>query len=236
MLRSRRLQPPLRIPLKTLIVDDHPLFSEGLRLLLSASTPIEDIVCCEDGAEALGLATTSPFDLVLLDWNLGSSEGGEGLVSDLKAVLPQARIVIVSGESNPSLIRRAIESGAVGFVPKESSSALLIDALTLTAHGGIYLPLAVLAADPPAPPAVAAPAPAARGALRSIAETFPQLTPRHVDVLSCLVRGMANKQIARALDISDGTVKQHLNTIFRELGVLNRTETVYLLARSGVAF
>lgn len=227
--------------MKTLIVDDHPLFSEGLRLLLSASTPIEDIVCCEDGAEALDLAARDAFDLVLLDWNLGASAGGEALVSELKAVLPQARIVIVSGESNPSLIRRAIESGAVGFVPKESSSALLIDALTLTAHGGIYLPLAVLSADPPAPVAHLPPPPAAapangRGALRSIAEAFPQLTPRHVDVLSCLVRGMANKQIARVLDISDGTVKQHLNTIFRELGVLNRTETVYLLARSGVAF
>lgn len=225
--------------MKTLIVDDHPLFSEGLRLLLSASTPIEDIACCEDAAEALGLATESPFDLVLLDWNLGSDEGGAPLIGDLKALLPQARIVIVSGESNPSLIRRAIEAGAVGFVPKESSSALLIDALTLTAHGGIYLPLAVLSADPPAAPAPAttpAPATSARGALRSIAEAFPQLTPRHVDVLSCLVRGMANKQIARVLDISDGTVKQHLNTIFRELGVLNRTETVYLLARSGVAF
>ena len=65
---------------------------------------------------------------------------------------------------------------------------------------------------------------------------FPQLTPRHVEVLACLMRGMPNKQIARELDISDGTVKQHLNTVFRELDVQHRTEAVYLLAKGGVRF
>jgi two-component system, NarL family, nitrate/nitrite response regulator NarL len=218
---------------RTLIVDDHPLFSDGLRLLLIASTLIDDIVCCEEGAEGLRLATESPFDLVLLDWNLGCGLSGAALVRDLKAVLPHARVVVVSGESSATLVKLAIESGAVGFVPKESSPTLLIDALTITAHGGIYLPLAVLAADPQGGRPAAA---SSSRELRSIGQAFPELTPRHVDVLSRVVRGLPNKQIARELDITDGTVKQHLNAIFREIGVQNRTEAVYLLSKRGVRF
>jgi DNA-binding NarL/FixJ family response regulator len=222
---------------RTLIVDDHPLFSDGLRLLLMASTSIAEIVCARSGTEALALAAQAPFDLVLLDWNLGSAPTGAALVQDFKAALPRARVVIVSGESSAALVRLAIESGAVGFVPKESSSALLIDALSITAHGGIYLPPAVLAAAAAGRPAGApSPAPAVHPGLLSIEEMFPQLTPRHVEVLACLMRGMPNKQIARELDISDGTVKQHLNTVFRELDVQNRTEAVYLLAKGGVRF
>jgi two-component system, NarL family, nitrate/nitrite response regulator NarL len=225
---------------RTLIVDDHPLFSEGLRLLLSGSTTIEDIDCCESGADALRLATENPFELVLLDWNLGDAPSGAPLVQQLKEALPLARVVVVSGESSASLVKLAIESGAVGFVPKESSSALLIDALTMTAHGGIYLPVAVLATDDGAKPRGANHFGESRATgdarLRSIGDAFPNLTARHKDILSRLIRGLPNKQIAREFDISDGTVKQHLNAIFRELGVQNRTEAVYLLAKSGVRF
>lgn len=221
--------------MRTLIVDDHPLFSDGLRLLLMASTTITDIACCASGREALDLASHTPFELVLLDWNLGSAPTGAELVQEFKLSLPRARVVIVSGESSAALVKLAIESGAVGFVPKESSSALLIDALAITAHGGIYLPLAVLAAGELRSTGAAAPA-AARTTLRSIGEVFPELSARHIDVLNCLMRGMPNKQIARELDISDGTVKQHLNAVFRELAVQNRTEAVYLLAKSGVRF
>jgi two-component system nitrate/nitrite response regulator NarL len=226
------------VRVRTLIVDDHPLFSDGLRLLLMASTSIAEIVCAHSGTDALAHAAQSPFDLVLLDWNLGSAPTGAVLVQEFKAALPRARVVIVSGESSAALVKLAIESGAVGFVPKESSSALLIDALSITAHGGIYLPPAVLGAGADVRPATAVPAasPVARPGLLSIEDMFPQLTPRHVEVLGCLMRGMPNKQIARELDISDGTVKQHLNTVFRELDVQNRTEAVYLLAKSGVRF
>lgn len=222
--------------MRTLIVDDHPLFCEGLRLLLYGSTSIREIVCCGSGAAAIALASQKPFELVLLDWNLGSGLSGAALLHALKGTLPEGRIVIVSGESDAALIRLAIENGAVGFVPKESSPSLLIDALSITSHGGIYLPVGVLAVskDVPAPPPAGSGKAASR--LRSIGESFPKLTRRHADVLALLMRGMSNKQIARDLDISDGTVKQHLNTIFRELDVQNRTEAVYLLAKGGVSF
>jgi two-component system nitrate/nitrite response regulator NarL len=213
--------------MRTLIVDDHALFSEGLRLLLTASTPIADVSCCTSGEEALRLAAEQAFDLVLLDWNLGRTLSGAALIAELRAVLPHARLVDVSGERSAAHVRAAIDAGAVGFVPKESSSALLIDALTITAHGGIYLPRAALATQE----AAAAVAPSG---LRTIADAFPQLTAREAEVLGLAARGLANKQIARELDIADGTVKQHLNAVFQNLAVHNRTEAVYLLAKTGV--
>jgi two-component system, NarL family, nitrate/nitrite response regulator NarL len=223
---------------RILIVDDHALFAEGLRLLLSVSGD-HDIACCQSGEAALGLAAFEvnipAFDLVLLDWNLGAGLGGEQLVMALKTALPDGRVVIISGESGAATVRRAIECGAAGFVPKESSPALLIDALTLTAHGGVYLPLEVLTDSLPFR-SRAASQEAAGPQLQRIADAFPQLTARHVEVMDRLARGMSNKQIARALDISDGTVKQHLNAIFRELDVASRTEAVYLMAKNGVRF
>jgi two-component system, NarL family, nitrate/nitrite response regulator NarL len=221
---------------RILIVDDHALFAEGLRLLLGTSGD-HDIVCCQSGDAALSLAATGPdtagFELVLLDWNLGGGVSGEQLVVAMKVALPSARVVIISGENGAAMVRRAIESGAAGFVPKESSPALLIDALTLTAHGGVYLPLDVLSDTMPSRPRGHSQEPQH---LQRIADAFPQLTTRHVEVLDRLARGMSNKQIARALDISDGTVKQHLNAIFRELDVASRTEAVYLMAKRGVRF
>lgn len=216
--------------MRTLIVDDHALFAEGLRLLLLGSALAGEVVSCHSGDAALRSVADGPFDLVLLDWNLGAGVSGEALLSALKAALPLSRVVIVSGETGAAVVRRAIEGGAVGFVPKASSPALLVDALTLTAHGGIYLPLAVMGDE------TAAAASGAGSALQGITQAFPQLTARHAEVLDHLARGMSNKQIARALDISEGTVKQHLNTIFRELDVASRTEAVYLMAKKNVRF
>jgi two-component system, NarL family, nitrate/nitrite response regulator NarL len=221
---------------RILIVDDHALFAEGLRLLLNTNGN-HDIACCQSGESAIGLAAANPdkpgFELVLLDWNLGGGISGEALVVALKLAVPLARVVIISGENGAAVVRRAIESGAAGFVPKESSPALLIDALTLTAHGGVYLPLEVLSETLPSRLPLLA---QEQQHLQCIGDAFPQLTARHVEVMDRLARGMSNKQIARALDITDGTVKQHLIAIFRELDVASRTEAVYLMAKRGVRF
>lgn len=214
--------------MRALIVDDHALFAEGMRLLLQGSSLVEDVMSRHTGEQALALAQSTEFDLVLLDWNFNGGLGGGDLLAALKLALPLSRLVVVSGDSSADVIRAAIDGGAVGFVPKESSPALLIDALRMTAHGGIYLPRAVLD-DASAPGA-------ARSELQTIADAFPGLTARHRDVLDHVARGMSNKQIGRLLGISDGTVKQHLNAIFRELGVASRTEAVYLMARKGVRF
>ena len=217
--------------MRTLIVDDHLLFSAGLQLLLGATEGVGEVDCAASGSEALQRAAAVPYDLVLLDWHLGREPSGVALVAQLREALPQTRVVIVSGDVHPDLVRRAIESGAVGFVPKEFSPDAMIRALRTVAHGGICLPSAALAAAP------GEAARAGTGAeLTEIGAAFPQLTARHVEVLARIVRGLSNKEIARDLGIADGTVKQHANAIFRELGLQNRTEAVYLLARMGVRF
>lgn len=235
----------------SLIVDDHLLFSAGLRLLLQSTGSLGEVDCAANGAQALQQAARIPYDLVLLDWHLGREPSGVTLIGQLHEVLPQARVVIVSGEAHPDLVRRAIDAGAVGFVPKESSPEAMIQALDIVAHGGIFLPEAALAAHAARGPAALFPSRAfapgdlafaatarsgSGAALTEIGAAFPDLTRRHVQVLGHIVRGLSNKEIARDLDIAEGTVKQHANAIFKELGLQNRTEAVYLLAKMGLRF
>lgn len=241
-----------------LIVDDHPLFSDGLKLLLLQVEPRADVACCRNGEQALQLVRRRRLDLVLLDWWLGSEPSGLELLQALRQAQPMARVVVVSAESDPALVHRCIEAGAAGFVSKSSTSAELIAAISHTARGGIALPAAALVQAPRPPARALAPgqaegpaaaegpstgspaggsawAPPHAGALLQPREqAFPTLTPRQLEVLGALARGLANKQIARELGISEGTVKQHVNAILFELGVSNRTEAVYLLARLGI--
>lgn len=215
--------------MRVLIVDDHSMFCDGLKLLLKTLGVASHVASCTRADQAISLVKDEPWDLILLDWNMGAGScGGAALIIEFMALQPQTRVVVISAESNARRVHEAIESGAVGFVPKEASSELLIDAIRITSHGGIYLPASVLALaagaadDSPGEASLALPA------------AYPRLTPRQIDVLVCTVKGQSNKLIARDLGISEGTVKQHLNAIYRELDVATRTEAIYLLARQGI--
>lgn len=221
--------------MRVLIVDDHSMFCDGLKLLLKTLGVASHVAACIRADQAIALVTDEPWDLILLDWNMGEgrASGGE-LIGQFMALQPQARVVVISAESSAQRVREAIDVGAVGFVPKEASAELLIDAISVTSHGGIYLPATVLdeasswrdkSASAPLPERVSGP---------SLQQAYPGLTPRQADVLVCAVKGQSNKLIARALGISDGTVKQHLNAVYRELGVATRTEAIYRLARQGI--
>ena len=215
--------------MRALIVDDHSMFCDGLKLLLKTLGVATQVASCTRTEQALSLVKDEPWDLILVDWNMGAgSTGGAELIALFMALQPQTRVVVISAESRAQRVHEAIEAGAVGFVPKEASSELLIDAIRITSHGGIYLPASVLNE-----PVSDAPDHKVDGVL-SLQAAYPQLTPRQIDVLICTVKGQSNKLIARSLGISDGTVKQHLNAIYRELCVGSRTEAIYLLASRGV--
>lgn len=224
--------------MRILIIDDHPLFCDGLKLLLNAMDVGSETDACTTAADALKKMADSNWDLLLLDWNLGSSHPcGAELIRQLKNSAPMARVVVISAEVSPRRVREAVEAGAVGFVPKEASAALLIDAIRITSHGGIYLPASVLEAHDDTLAAETqqlAQAENASFASASLRAHYPRLTSRQSDVLVCMVRGQSNKQIARTLVISDGTVKQHLYAVYKEMGVSTRTEAVYLLAQKGI--
>jgi DNA-binding NarL/FixJ family response regulator len=221
--------------MRVLIVDDHSMFCDGLKLLLQTLGVASHVAACTRAEQAMSLVKGEPWDLILLDWNMGEgrASGGE-LIGQFMALQPQARVVVISAESSVQRVREAIDVGAVGFVPKEASAELLIDAISVTSHGGIYLPATVLHEAPiwrDTSPGAALPELVSGPSLQ---QAYPGLTPRQADVLVCAVKGQSNKLIARALGISDGTVKQHLNAVYRELGVGTRTEAIYLLARQSI--
>lgn len=195
--------------MKVLIADDHPLVRDALARTVREMEP--DVQTVEVGdLEALILAaSTEPADLAIVDLNMPGMGGMEGL-GRLREAAPTLPVVVASGQEDPATIRAALAAGALGFIPKSERPEVLRGALGLVRAGGVYVPARMLDA-PPAP----APTPKAG-----------DLTPRQVDVLRRLMRGEPNKQIARELGLTEGTVKIHIAAILRALQARNRTEAV----------
>ena len=198
-----------------LIVDDHPLFREGLKTLLIALEPAVRISDAGTVAQAIALAAVDAPDLILLDMNLPGTSRLDAL-RQVKAAHEAASVVVVSADEDPVLIRSAIDEGAAGYIPKTSDASLTIQALRLVLANGIYLPRAALTG----------------GAAHSSAESskskgLPEFSGRQLAVLKCLLQGKANKVIARELDIAEGTVKAHLWAIYQALGVNSRAQAMY---------
>lgn len=207
--------------MKILVADDHALFRDGLRYLLGQLGEALELLEAKDGAEALELARAHPeLDLVLLDLGMPGIDGLAGLRL-LRARCPAVPVVILSGSEEPADVRQALDAGALGFIPKSSTSQVMLSALRLVLSGGMYLPPSYMLERP----AVRMPL-AAASSVESLG-----LTPRQLDVLRLLGQGHSNKEIARVLDLAEGTVKLHISAILRALGVDNRTRAVVAAAR-----
>lgn len=210
--------------MKVLLVDDHVLFRDGLKLLIGALDP--QIVTVDAGScdEALAAARRhDDLDLVLLDLQMPGRGGMEGLAI-LRDQYPSLPVVVMSGDEQSATIQRAIDIGAMGFIPKTSSSAVMLQALKLVLAKGVYVPPSVLKQTSVGTPK--SPAGPGTPALK--------LSPRQLQVLALLVKGRPNKLICRELDMAESTVKTHINKIFQTLDVHNRTEAVYAAARMGI--
>ncbi|HEY2337887.1 MAG TPA: response regulator transcription factor [Burkholderiales bacterium] len=206
--------------MKILIADDHALFRDGLRYMLAGLADEVTILEAKDSTEALATVGATPdLDLVLLDLAMPGMDGLAGLRA-LRGRRPALPVVILSASEEPIDVRRAIESGAMGFIPKASSSAVMLGALRLVLSGGVYVPPAYLARSRAGTTPITAPS----------ADTL-GLTPRQHDVLRLLGQGQSNKEIARVLGLAEGTVKLHISAILRALGVSNRTRAVVAAAR-----
>lgn len=199
-----------------LIVDDHPLFREGLKILLSSLDP--EVRTSEAGnvTDAVALSTSESPDLVLLDMNLPGVSRLDAL-REVKAAYESTSVVVVSGDEDPFLVRTCIDAGASGYIPKSTDSALTIQALRLVLAHGVYLPRSALARSSVArPPGGAA-----------LFENPPRLSERQMAVLKCMLQGKPNKIIARDLNIAVGTVKAHLWVVYQTLGVSSRSQAMY---------
>ena len=203
-----------------LVVDDEPKVSRLARDYLEKNG--FRVMVCADGPSALLMARRERPALIILDLMLPGRNGLSALAA-IRDAAPGVPVVVVSGESDPGMVRAAIDGGAMGFIPKSSTPEVMIQALQLVLAHGIYLPPMVLEA------AYTSSAPAPRAA-----STLPGLTPRQMDVLRGVIKGKANKAIAKELELSEGTVKAHLSAVFQALGVHSRTEAVYAAANQGL--
>ncbi len=183
------------------------------------------------------------FDLVLLDLSRGDAHGFE-LLAAVRRRYPALPVVVIAATERVADVVRAVDLGAMGFVPRTGSDADLHAALALVMSGGVFMPPSILGLAPrlPLPAPVLAPPPALARALPGPPPASPStlpdsplrgpgvealgLTPRQADVLSLLLRGLSNKLIARELGLSVETVKDHVAAVLRALGVSSRTQAV----------
>jgi DNA-binding NarL/FixJ family response regulator len=207
--------------MRILLIDDHRLFREAIGHVLMKLD--DKVVLIEAGTaeEAISMVRHyQDLDLVLLDLGMPGMGGLSGLPRLLEAA-PTVPIVVVSGSTHAGDVRSAIGAGAAGYIPKTFSSHELSAALRLVLAGEIYVPpemLPVLDADRRAG--------SASGGEVSAARPEVSLTPRQMEVLRLMGSGLSNKSIASRLDLSEGTVKLHVNAILRALNARNRTEAV----------
>lgn len=222
--------------MRILLVEDHPLMAEALRLALGSLGG--DVVVEAASRLAAALETVERHgetDMVLLDLGLPDSTGTEGL-RRFRERFPALPVVVISASNEPSAILAALDQGAMGFIPKTSPKEVLLGAVRLVASGGIYVPVEALhAADArggsPAPiPAAAGTA----GAAGTASTAQLGLSPRQAEVLELLLKGLPNKLIARKLDISENTTKIHVSAVLRALGVSTRTQALIAVSRLGL--
>ena len=196
---------------RIVVADDHPLFRAALRSAVEKAAPGAVIAECASLAEVQAALAEAPTDLLLLDLKLSDSEGMAGL-SRIRADHPAVPVAVVSASEEPPTVRRALALGAAGFIPKSAALAVMVEAIN-----------AILSGDSWAPD-VGVPGPEEGDLEVRIAS----LTPSQLRILEGLRAGRLNKQIAFDLGVTEATIKAHLTSVFRKLGVQNRTQAVIL--------
>lgn len=202
-----------------IVADDHPLFREALRGAVSRVLP-GAVLREADSVDALyALVEAEPdADLLLLDLTMPGAQGFSALVH-LRALHPQLPIVVVSAREEPAVMRRALDHGAVGFIPKSADAATLGTAIQAVLDGDRWAPAAAMSA------------PAAAAEEHDAARRLRDLTPQQFRVLQMVGTGLLNKQIGYELNVSEATVKAHVTAILRKLGANNRTQAVLIAGR-----
>lgn len=215
---------------KILLIDDHTLFREGVQLLLKQLDDRVEVLSagtCKIGLELA--ASHTDVDLVLLDLELPDQSRFEGL-DTFRERQPGLPVVMMSARDDSVTVVEALDHGAMGFIPKTSSTELMLNALRLVFAGGTYIPPEAISGHGSVPaPALTS---AAQPPRRTLADLG--LTTRQVDVLRLLVKGRSNKLICRELDLAEGTVKTHMTAVLRALHVTNRTQAIIAIAKSGI--
>jgi DNA-binding NarL/FixJ family response regulator len=209
--------------MKILLVDDHALIRDALRGVIKDLMDDASVLEASDCRQAMRLIQDHPdLHLVLLDLNL-PDRNGFAVLADLRQRYATISIVVLSTINDRDSVLRALNLGALGFIPKSSPREVMVNALRLVFSGGIYVPPEALAPVETKEMKPARPAsPADVG-----------LTERQIEVLALLMRGKSNKAISRLLDMAEPTVKHHVTAILKALRATNRTEAVIAVGELG---
>jgi len=227
MARKTSTQQKIRI----LIVDDHPLFRQGVRFALETEPDIEVVGEAAGGEEALEMAEQLAPDVVLSDVNIPGPDGVE-ITRALKGALPGTAVILMTAYDDEEQLFNAIRVGAAAYFLKDLGPAELAEGIRRVHHGEYLINESVLSK----------PAVAARLLKRfgdedrgndNLDSIYIPLSNREIEVLEQIAMGNSNKEIARALKISDQTVKNHITSILRKLAVNDRTQAVVYAIRHG---
>jgi DNA-binding NarL/FixJ family response regulator len=200
--------------IRILIADDHYIVRIGVLAVVNTQPDMEIVAEAEDGSQAVELFEQFRPDLVLLDSRMAVKTGIQA-TTEIRKRDPNARVLMLSAFDGDEDIRRAFEAGAQGYVLKSATREQLIPALRAVAAGERWVPKAV-------------------AHRLSAHNSFEALTPREVEVLNEVARGLANKQIADHFGLSEHTIKGHLKLILAKLRVADRTEAVRVAVQRGI--
>lgn len=204
--------------IRVLVVDDHRVVRAGLETLLSSAEDIDVVGTAADGEEAVAVAADVRPDVILMDLSMPGVDGIEA-TRRITAADAVVKVVVLTSFNEQTKVVGAVEAGAVGYVLKDAEPDRLLEAIRAAAAGGAPI-------DPRAATALLSP--------RQAAPTNVDLTPRETEVLQLVAAGLASKQIARRLGISEKTVKAHLTNIYQRLGVSDRTQAALWAERHGL--
>ena len=214
---DRELKNRSRGIMRILLADDHDMVRETISAYLRSEGGAEVALATDLSGAIEQISGQGPFDLVLLDYNMPGMMGLDGLARALAANGGKG-VAILSGSAPARTAQEALDAGAIGFIPKTMGAQSLLNAVRFMSAGEIYVPVDLMREE-------------------SAASTHPlaqKLSPRELEVLNGLCRGLSNKEIARELDLQEVTIKLHVRTLCRKLDAKNRTQAALTAKEAGL--
>jgi DNA-binding NarL/FixJ family response regulator len=215
--------------MKILVIDDHVLIRQAMQGVLKKLRRDAVVLDAQNWKQAMQVVADHPdISLILLDLTLPDRDGFS-VLAELRARYPTISIVVLSAVQDPDNVMKALDLGALGYIPKSAQSDVILNALRLVISGGIYVPPEILAREERSHVTLRQPA----GDRSQVSPADFGLTDRQLEVLALMMQGKNNKTICRMLDLAEPTVKNHVTAILKALKVSNRTEAVVAVNQLG---